>query len=395
MTVTLEGLKGRIGDLDAHEQIPVLQYGKVFGERGQRLYDANPQLWVRMAKAFPSEEQSLMIDRKDDAEITPEAMWTVKGSLAPSAADLDRRPAAMDAMGIHRQLIFPTMGLIALSTAHGGGYNGTPKATPEQMAIGADALNAYNEWAGHFTRKYPDRLRVVGLLETTDEGLTPAALIKRAEALIRLGVKAVMIPTGMPPAGLSPAHPAMDDFYSLLTERDVALTFHPPSGAGYRKSDVWGVYPGCTGDTSFVVAWSQPEENFLAVMTLGGVYERHPKLRHGVIENGGAWLGPLAERMDQVVLNYPGMKSTADKCLTMKPSEYLARQLRVGLLAPEPVELWIQRYPHLQDCFCFTTDFPHVEGQAWAARNVFDRLKPLGDDILEKFFVKNAELVLQ
>lgn len=395
MTITLEKLRARIGDVDAHEQIPVLQYGKIFGERGQRFYDANPQLWQRLAKAFPSEEQNVMIDRVDDAEITPETVWTIKGSLAPSAANLDRRPAVMDAMGIHRQLIFPTMGLMALTVAHGGGYNGAPKSTPEQIATGVDALNAYNEWAGHFTRKYPERLRVVGLLETTDDGLTIPALLKRTEALIALGVRSVMIPTGMPPAGLSPAHPAMNDFYALLVEKDVALVFHPPSGTGYRKSDVWGVYPGCNGDVAFPVALHQPEENFLCAMVMGGVYERHPKLRHGIIENGGSWLGPLAELLDHRVLDLPGLRNPADKCLTKRPSEYFARQLRVGLLAAEPVEVWVQRYPHLQDCYCYTSDFPHVEGQKWSVQDTFSRLQPLGDEVVEKFFVTNGKLLLQ
>ncbi|WP_257556024.1 amidohydrolase family protein [Sphingobium sp. CFD-2] len=394
MALTLESLHGRIGDTDAHEQIPVLQYGRVFGERGQRFYEANPDLWKRLARAFPLEEESMMVDREDDLEITPETVWTKKGSLAPSAADLDRRPATMEMMGIDRQLIFPTMGLMALTSAHGGGYNGVPKATEEQMAIGQDALNAYNEWAGHYTSKYPDKLRVVGVLETTDAGLTVEALIKRTEALIDSGVKALMLPTGEPPAGLSPAHPALDDFYSLLVERDVALVFHPPSGTGYRKTDVWGIYPGCRGDVSFAVALHQAEENFLCVMLLGGVFERHPLLRVGVIENGASWLGPLAEKLDFTVIERPGLRNPADAKLSMKPSEYMARQLRVSVLEPEPVEDWITRYPHLQDCYCYSSDFPHLEGQHYSAKSFFDRLKPLGDDIVEKFFVSNPRLLL-
>ena len=39
-------------------------------------------------------------------------------------------------------------------------------------------------------------------------------------------------------------------------------------------------------------------ENYVAAMVLGGVFERHPHLRFGVIELSASWIGPLAERLD-------------------------------------------------------------------------------------------------
>lgn len=389
MAVTLEDLKGRVGDVDAHEQIPFPQYGEVFGERGQRFFESQMALWERMARAFP--ESRMMQKIEDNLEITGENVWTFEGKRASWAADIDHRPAVMDAMGIQRQLIFPTMGLFAMAAAHGGGFNGLPKSTPEEVAAGKDALDAYNEWAGQNTRKYPDHLRIAGVLETTDAGLTPEALIKRTEALIATGVKAVMIPTGEPPAGVSPAHPALDDFYALLTQTNTALTFHPPSGAGFRKSDVWGVYPGSEGDVSFTVALHQAEENFATVLIMGGVLERHPKLRVGVIENGASWLGPMAERMDKAL----GQQQRYLKRLSKKPSEYMAAQIRASVLLEEPVEIWLERYPAIQECYCYSSDFPHTEGGEYSMKGFYDRIKPLGDDVLEKFFVTNPHLLLQ
>lgn len=394
MTITLENLMGRVGDVDSHEQIPVPQYPEVFGERGQRFLDANEVLWKRLERSFPSEEQRMDINHRDTVEITPETVWTRKGSLAPSASDMDRRPAVMDQMGISRQLIFPTMGLFALSQSLGGGFNGVPKATPEQMEVGLEALDAYNEWAGHYTLKYPDRLRIVGMLSSSTPGLTPEGLIKKTEALIATGVKAISIVTGEPPAGLSPAHPDLDAFYATLTDKNVALVFHPPAGAGYRKTDVWGVFPGSPGDVSFATALHQSEENFLTVMLMGGVFERHPKLRVGIIENGASWLGPLAERLDISAVTSPtGVKR--ESLLRKKPSEYLAAQVRTSVLLHEPVELWIERYPMLQDCYCYSSDFPHIEGGQWSLKNFYERIAPLGDTVIEKFFVTNSQLLLQ
>src|SRR3546814_14647159 len=46
--------------------------------------------------------------------ISDENVWTVKGVAAPGAVDMGRRIAVMDQMGIARQLIFPTFGLLAM-----------------------------------------------------------------------------------------------------------------------------------------------------------------------------------------------------------------------------------------------------------------------------------------
>ena len=41
-----------------------------------------------------------------------------------------------------------------------------------------------------------------------------------------------------------------------------------------------------------------PVEILLTSMVMGGVFERFPALRFGIIEFGAQWIGPLAERMD-------------------------------------------------------------------------------------------------
>jgi hypothetical protein len=79
----------------------------------------------------------------------------------------------------------------------------------------------------------------------------------------------------------------------------------------------------------------------------------------------------------------------------MLPSEYLARNVRVTPFNTfEPVEQHFQRYPHLQDCYCYSTDYPHVEGGV-DIKNVFkERLSSLSPALVEKFFVGNGQLLL-
>ena len=390
MTVTLEGLRGRVGDVDSHEQIPVPRWPEVFGEAGRRFLELNEGLWKRVALELPEGENSIFVDRPDNVEISEQTVWEKRSQDAPSASNMDRRPQVLDVMGIRCQLVFPTFGLFALANALGGGINGMATATPEQVQNGKDSLNAYNSWAGRLTGKYPDRLRIVGVLDTSEPGLTPEQLVQKSEEMIAAGVKAMMITSGALPAGLSPAHPGLDPFYATLAKKNVALVFHPPSGAGFRKTDKWGMVPGVLRDLSWPVALHAAEENFLCVMTLGGVFERHPTLRVGFIETGGSWIGPLSERMDNGVLEMP----KENRLISRKPSEYLASNVRVAVLLDEQAELWLQRYPVLQDVYCYSSDYPHPEGRPWSMKEFYKRVAPLGDDIVEKFFVTNSQLIL-
>jgi predicted TIM-barrel fold metal-dependent hydrolase len=393
VALALESLHGRIGDVDSHEQIPVSRYAEVFGERGQRFLDSSLFKALGAHLVEGAGEDAAMMDFATDAPgitelttITPETVWSTRGNAAPSAGNMDLRVPVLDVMGIRRALVFPFMGLLAFIPAHGGEYLWCPRVSSEDMKAAQEALDAYNEWAGQLTRKHPDRLRVVGLLASGAPGLTPKQLIEKAEEVISTGVRAVMITAGMPPAGLPPGHPDLDPFYATFTQADVAMVFHPPSEIGFYAGNAWTLW----GEESVTLALHAAQENFLASMIMGGVLERHPKLRVGFIESGASWIGPLAELLDR-----GGMTSRPrPKYLSMKPSEYINRQVRVSALLDEPVELWLERHPMIQNSYCYASDFPHPEGKAWSLQEFYPRIAKLGDDVVEKFFCTNSQLLL-
>jgi predicted TIM-barrel fold metal-dependent hydrolase len=388
MAVTLESLRGRIGDLDSHEAIPTPRYPEVFGEIGRRFLDENEELWAAATKISQfSPEDDITTDREDDAEINQENVWTLKGARAPGALNMDRRTDVLNEMGIDRQLIFPMMGIFAWITANGGGQNWMPKSTKAQMQLGKLAVGAYNQWAGARTKK-SDRMRMVGMLLSGEPDMTPATMVKQAEEMIDAGVKAITISSGKAPAGLSPGDEKLGPFYATLAKANVALVFHPPSGLGFRSTNVWEsslVHPRHASVINLHIA----EENFLASMVLSGVFERHPELRVGFVETGADWIGPLAERMDRSATQWIGQRK-----LSMSPTEYLRRNVRVSVMHDEPIDVWIQRYPALLDVYCYSSDFPHVEGGEWSLKRLYEQLAPLGDTVLEKFFVTNSQLVL-
>jgi hypothetical protein len=48
--------------------------------------------------------------------------------------------------------------------------------------------------------------------------------------------------------------------------------------------------------------------------------------------------------------------------LSMAPSDYFARNIRVTSFHFEAVVMYFERYPHLADVFCYSTDYPHFKG---------------------------------
>ena len=375
----LAALHGRVLDVDANEYTPAPRWGDVFGERGARFVESAAML-LAMAG-------DLNVDAADGVEISEDTVWTSKGPEAPGAVDLNRRPAVLDAMGIRRQLVYPTMGLLATLQALGG--LGWP-LSDEARSAAWDAMDAVNDWSAERTSRCPERVRFVAFLKSMTPDATAKSLTAQAERLIGAGARAVLIPTGVPPAGLSPAAEALDPFYELLATSDVTLVAHPPSALGYTN-DAWlGVDPIGLG------ASHAPVENFLRMMTLGGVFERHPALRFGAIKSGAGWVGPLAEFMDFVVdgQRAPMALTGTSSRLSLKPSEYLARNVRVTPYNFEPVDVCFQRYPQLQDVFCYSSHYPDPTGGEWSLRRFHDMVAPLGAGIVEKFFCTNAELLL-
>lgn len=398
-------LLGSINDADSHEMIPAKLWPQYFGDIGAALtafWDSVQQGGVALVASD--------VDA-DEIEITSESVWEHVGwetepPRAPGAIDMHRRLEVLDAMGVNRQLVFPGFGLMGVCL-----LAGSPTLLAEIFAevgleasaigpvreMGKEIVRSHNEWVITQTKAISDRLQLVGIL-TCDQGLD--ALMKSAEDLFASGVRSLFVPASFPPGGLSPANRDLTPFWSLCEEAGAALCLHSLT-EDFTKDSVWDQAPeftfqGMVSSEFFdfnpymFATFRFPAENYLTVMTLGGVFERHPQLRVGVIERGANWVGPLAENLDLWASKFEKRLASV---LSMPPSEYLSRNVRVSALSFEPVHRYIERYG-LEDIYCYSSDYPHVEGGRDQVNVCFEKLAPLGDSVLQKFFVTNAELLL-
>jgi predicted TIM-barrel fold metal-dependent hydrolase len=404
MTVDSDIAATGILDVDAHEMTPTHFWGSTFGPVAEELADLALPLFKKTgANDFYNPTLT-----GDTQPVNDDTVWNIRGTSAPGAFDFSRRTEVLDTMGIRRQLIFPSYGLVPMHLQAG------PQASirhamelgsrteDEIQDLGRRGLNEYNDWVVRTTRLNPDRLRPVAYLSPAPS-TSVSALFDETSELVRRGVRAVHLNSGIPPGGRSPAHPDLDEFWAYLSENDIAVTTHLGSQYDFVGSPEWINAPAfAPGKVDSHEIGLEPYSfatlhfsysNFLVCMVLGGVFERHPTLRFGVIEAGASWFGPLAESLDMWASQVYAKRLSS--FISMLPSEYLSRNVRVTPFNNfERVDQMFTRFNFVSDCYTFSTDFPHIEGGTDVKRKYQDLLSPLGDDVLEKFFYRNGRLLL-
>ena len=380
MALTIEQLQGRMLDADSHLQLPPHKLDEALGA------DFAGRLRAFWAQSQPNRggaRAASIASRYTAIEPDAENVWTVKMWRAPGAFDADVRLRTLDCMGIDRQLLFPM-------------------AVPAVMMLGEhpqarQVARHHNDYVLDWAADAGGRLRPVAVLNMFDRD----AALEEARRVIDRGALAINISCGRPPAGLSPADPAWEPLWSMLEEAGVPVVLHIGGEVGFMDK-AWGATPnllpghqpddpldGETVGPFSLAMMSFAPQAFLTALILDGVLERHPNLHIGVIEMTAQWVGALAEMLDQRYELFKRVRSI----LSMKPSEYLNRHVRVTPFWWEPVGTYIERYG-LEDVYVFSTDFPHVEGGTDPVQRFHASLAGHSDEVFEKFFVTNSQLIL-
>jgi predicted TIM-barrel fold metal-dependent hydrolase len=393
----LRDLAGRIVDIDSHEMLPLQVWERELGPCMKAIAGVFEGSGITAHDEY--NHPNLPGFTADEAPISPETIWSQKGSGAPGAADVARRTEVMDLMGVKRQLMFPTAGLHALTLMNvepDCGY--FPEIDGDRVAYGRACAAAYEAW-GLKVAKISDRVRPV----LPVVGQTVPELMENARRLLAGGIRAVFLPTGVLPGGRSPAHPDLDPFWALMTANDVAVTLHINVDGKIFGTDEWGNAPAFEGYRFLGEFRSDPwstahthimAQTFLATTVMGGVFDRHPKLRLGIIELGAVWVGPLCDLLDMWWGSSVSIKQPPG-CyrLPEKPSNYIRRNVRVSPFYFEEIDRYIRLYD-LGEVLCFASDYPHIEGGFDPVGAFYERLAPFGREQVEKFFVTNGEWLL-
>jgi predicted TIM-barrel fold metal-dependent hydrolase len=301
---------------------------------------------------------------------------------AYGAVDGEERRDSLDIAGISKQLVFP--GLVFASRF----------ARSKDLEVVYGGSEAMNRAMVDFCAADAQRLLSVGYLSLKD----PVMALESAKQAIDMGVKSLWLNSDAVD-GRAPSHIAYDPIWAQLEEAGVPIVLHIGSGinmpAEYKNTGVKReLHP-----LSMNVETTSPKdlpvlhhsiERWLTCMIYDGVLERFPNLKIGLIELGANWLPACLANLDLGVSQL-GRFDTGLKKLSIKPSEYMKRQVKATPLHVEDAG-WVMRSVG-KEMLMFNTDYPHPEGGTdpfGDFERSLDLVQPSPEE-LDTFYAKNFE----
>lgn len=271
--------------------------------------------------------------------------------FAPRRGEFDAtvRLAELEADGIAGEVIFPQMapfGAGLMQYRH--------PVSPEHNLEG---IRAYNRWLADLCKVNPGRHAGVALINVDDIDVSVQE-IRRAKELGLWG--GVLLPTS---TGDHPFyhHPRYEPLWTVCEELDLPLQAH----SGWSPD--YGDVPAATAMyISEVDMWAH--RPFTALMW-SGAFERHPNLKLILTETGCSWILETL-RVLEFKADHPIFKHFT-KDLSLRPSEYFARQCYIGA-SFMPSHEGKDRHKIGLDRLMWGSDYPHLEG-TWP--NTMDALR--------------------
>lgn len=162
----------------------------------------------------------------------------------------------------------------------------------DQAAV-QDLQRRANDSLAEVVREHPSRFLGVATATLLDP---EAAATELERCVTELGLKGVMVYASSQATPLDA--PELDDFYDVVETLEVPIWIHPErsrSRPDYERETEsrYGLY--------LVFGWPYESSIAMARVVIGGVFERHPRLKV-ITHHAGAMIPPLAKR---IALHYP------------------------------------------------------------------------------------------
>lgn len=290
-------------------------------------------------------------DRWADSYVNP--FGDLEKPEADRSWDSAKRVRQLEEDGVVAEIIYPNTvppffpkgGLTALS----------PTAQDYEYRLAG--LRAHNRWLAEFCAEMPERRAGVGqiLLNDTDEA------VKDVHFIADNGLRGGALLPGMPPGTeVPPLHaPEHDPVWQACEERGVIVAAH-----GGSQSPDYGLYPASLSMWLMETSWFSHRPLWALIMS--GVFDRFPKLRMVLAEQGSDWIANALNTMDQFqfAIEHGGigeLRFVEPQHLKRRPSDYWADNV------------WVcASFLHRSDCerrdkigahkIMWGSDYPHSEG---------------------------------
>jgi predicted TIM-barrel fold metal-dependent hydrolase len=270
------------------------------------------------------------------------------------ASDADgRRLAVLEDQGIHAEVAFP--GPVLTGGLSPAMYLGSQ--TSKNLDPVWPALHAYNRWLAEFCAAAPGRRAACVPIDfhDMDRAIEELGWIRSSGIFGGVMLPAMSIKSGLP----GYADEYYEPFWSACEDLDLVVNLH--TGASGTATDAKQLYDakhgGFLGLYEVFVFTRRP----LWFMIFGGVFDRHPKLKVVVTENGVQWLPSLIRDMESFFDTHGG--APVRSYLKLRPSEYFERHVYLGGSLMKRYEAEMRQEIGI-DRLMWGADYPHLEGAA-------------------------------
>jgi predicted TIM-barrel fold metal-dependent hydrolase len=290
---------------------------------------------------------------KSYREIVGEPMKGIPAFREPAP-----RLELMDELGVDQTLMFPTLASLLEERM---------RDAPQMVHA---VIHSLNEWIHEeWSFNYQDRIYTTPVITLP----IVEKAIEELEWAVERGAKVVLIrPAPVPGLGGSRSfgYEEFDPFWQAVVDADVLVAMHA-SDSGYSRyqSDWTGpqeMLPFRPDAFRMLTMGKRPIEDSMAALTCHGVLTRFPDLRVAAVENGGDWVIPFLEHLEDVHRKMP-QAFDEDPVVAFKRNVYVNpfhEDDIAGLISAIGV-----------DHILFGSDFPHPEGLAEPCSYV-DHLPP-------------------
>ncbi len=260
--------------------------------------------------------------------------------LHPAGHDPAARLAIQDEEGVKAEVLYPSLGMVLCNH---------PDADYKTACF-----HAYNRWLARFCERDRERLIGIPLLSMR----TPEEALADLEAAARDGFKGVMLPGD--PEVEDYDHAMYDDFWSRCEELSMPVSFHILT----TKDGIMERVRGSRLVHQIITV--RGLQNIVMMMILGGVFDRHPKLRVVCVEADAGWVPHFKFRMDHAYERHRFHLHAGT--LVKMPSEYFDNNIYVTFQDDYSVKQ-VKDGLNMERVM-WATDFPHSDGTYPESRNV-------------------------
>jgi predicted TIM-barrel fold metal-dependent hydrolase len=241
-------------------------------------------------------------------------------------------------------------------------FGGGPLQTGD-LDLHMDSFDAFNRWQSDFCADSDGRLFAAAFLPMVDVQHT----ISMMRAARRRGDVAVNLPafpqslekftkkdsiwqamTGDMTGNRQYRDPVFDPLWAAAVELDMPLTFHLGARVS-RFKDKINFLPD-------IVMGKPAMLEIVGIMIYGGVFDRFPRLRIGLIEAGVGWIPWAANYMDRTW----HMQRHWTECDIKHPPSYYFDQNVYASFISDPIGVELRHHPGGKNIM-WSSDYPHSE----------------------------------